>query len=65
VKDPETLEPNTELAQYIKNKLRENFILVSTDGPYDSVIKMKPTMCFNNQNAEKVVSEMTKFLKKF
>ena len=65
VKDMETLEPNTELAQYLKNKLREDFILVSTDGPYDNVIKMKPPLCFNKRNAEQVVSELANILKKF
>lgn len=46
VTEPQTREPNTQLAQYLKNKLRENYILVSTDGPYDNVIKMKPPLCF-------------------
>ncbi len=63
VKDPETLEPNTEFAQFVKNKLRENFILVSTDGPYDNVIKMKPPMCFNNGNAEKVINLLNQILR--
>jgi len=63
IKDPDTLEPNTELAQFLKNKLRENFILVSTDGPYDSVIKMKPPMCFNKFNSDEVVGMVEKLLK--
>lgn len=65
VKDPETLEPNTELAQYLKNKLRESFILVSTDGPYDSVIKMKPPMCFSKYNAEQVIHFINNILLDF
>lgn len=65
IKETESLEPNTELAQYLKNKLRENFILVSTDGPYDSVIKMKPPLCFSKQNVDQVVSELAKFIKRF
>ena len=62
VKDPKTKEPNTSLAQFLKNKLRENCILVSTDGPYDNVIKMKPPMCFNKQNADKVLEEIKRIL---
>jgi 4-aminobutyrate aminotransferase-like enzyme/thiamine kinase-like enzyme len=58
VKDPDTLEPNTELAQYLKNKLRENFILVSTDGPFDSVIKMKPPMCFGRENVDLIIEQI-------
>ncbi|MCB2219071.1 MAG: aminotransferase class III-fold pyridoxal phosphate-dependent enzyme [Bacteroidetes bacterium] len=60
--DPETRQPNTELAQTLKNKLRENFILVSTDGPYDNVIKMKPPLCFNKSNADQVIEKMRRFL---
>lgn len=63
VKDPETLKPNTELAQLVKNKLRENFILVSTDGPFDNVIKMKPPMCFNSQNVNRVIEFLKILLK--
>lgn len=65
VKDTETLEPNTELAQFLKNELRENFILVSTEGPYDNVIKMKPPLCFNNENAEQVVEAIKTSLTRF
>ncbi|NNJ89774.1 MAG: aminotransferase class III-fold pyridoxal phosphate-dependent enzyme, partial [Eudoraea sp.] len=40
-------EPLTELAFVLKNKLRENHILVSTDGPNENVIKIKPPLSFN------------------
>ena len=62
IKKPETLEPNTEMAQFLKNKLRENFILVSTDGPFDNVIKMKPPMCFDKSNADRVAGSIRKLL---
>jgi len=58
VTDPETREPNTELAQTIKNKLRENFILVSTDGPANNVIKMKPPLCFGREDVDSVIQEI-------
>ena len=63
IEDPESKEHNTELAQYLKNKLRENFILVSTDGPYDNVIKMKPPLCFNKSNVDEVISKIYDLLK--
>jgi len=58
VKDPDTLEPYTRLAQHAKNQLRENGILVATDGPYENVIKIKPPMCFNKSNAQQLVDEL-------
>jgi 4-aminobutyrate aminotransferase-like enzyme len=54
--------PNTELAAHLKNELRERNILVSTDGPYDNVIKTKPPMCFNRLNAERVVETIREIL---
>ena len=49
---------NTLLAQHIKNELRENHILISTDGPHDSVLKSKPPLCFTKQNAKTVVKHI-------
>ena len=54
VKDRITLEPDTQLAQKVKNELREKFILVSTDDPYDNVIKSKPPLCFTKENVDEV-----------
>lgn len=51
---PGTTVPDTELAQHLKNSLRDNHILVSTDGPFDNVIKSKPPMCFSRENVEEV-----------
>mgnify|MGYP002395678669 CR=1 FL=1 len=53
-----------EYAAFIKNYLRENFILSSTDGPYDSVIKFKPPLCFNRSNADLLLEQFKKGLKK-
>jgi len=57
------IDPNAELAGFIKNELRNRNILISTDGPFDSVIKTKPPLCFTNENARKVVDHIDKALK--
>ncbi len=59
-----SLTPNTELAHLIKNVLRNNNILISTDGPFDSVLKTKPPLCFTKENAELVVENIEMVLKK-
>jgi len=61
VKD-ENLTPDTALAGQIKNQLRQRYILVSTDGPYDSVIKSKPPLCFTKANVDQVVGELRNIL---
>ena len=55
--------PNTALAQRIKNQFRENNILISTDGPFDNVVKSKPPLCFTKQNAKDVVDLLENILK--
>jgi len=59
---PGTKEPDTELASYVKNELRNRFVLVSTDGPFDNVIKTKPPLIFTKANAQEVVEKMDRVL---
>ena len=47
-------KPDTLLAQKLKNKLREKFILVGTDGPHNNVIKSKPPICFTRENVKSI-----------
>ena len=57
-------EPNTKLAQRIKNELRNKKILVGTDGPFNNVIKSKPPLCFTKENAESVVRNIELIINK-
>jgi 4-aminobutyrate aminotransferase-like enzyme/Ser/Thr protein kinase RdoA (MazF antagonist)/murein DD-endopeptidase MepM/ murein hydrolase activator NlpD len=52
VKDTETLEPAAEEASYLSNRMKERGILMSTDGPHYNVLKIKPPMCFNQDDAD-------------
>jgi len=56
---------NPELAYYIKNELRNKNILLSTDGPFDSVIKTKPALIFTKENANEVVENIDEVLKMY
>ena len=62
VKDPHTREPHTELAGAIKNRLKDKFILVGTDGPDDNVIKLKPPLCFDRKDADVFLQAMESVL---
>ena len=55
--------PNEKLATLIVNKMRENGILLSADGPHHNVIKIKPPMTFNKKNVDLVCSELVKIFK--
>ncbi len=62
---PGTVETNRELASHIKNFLRRNFILISTDGPDDSVLKTKPPLCFTASNVDHVVEHIDLAIRSF
>ena len=58
-------KPNKPLAQFLKNDLRKKHILISTDGPQNSVIKTKPPLVFTQKNALHVVEALAHSLKHF
>ena len=51
VRDPESLEPADKEADQIVNSMKEKGILISTDGPDHNVLKIKPPLVFNRENA--------------
>jgi 4-aminobutyrate aminotransferase-like enzyme len=63
VRDQETLEPAAEEASFIVNRMRERGILAGTDGPYHNVVKIRPPMPFDQQNAEFLVNVIDAMLK--
>ena len=60
-----SLEPDVELAHFIKNEMRSQHILIGTDGPFDNVIKTKPPLCFTKENAKEVVDKLNNILKTY
>ncbi len=62
VRDHQTLEPATEETDYVMNRMREHNILLGTDGPYHNVIKIRPTMLFDEENAELLISTLNEIL---
>ncbi len=58
VTNPETLEPANTVADYIVNRMRDLGVLVSTDGPLHNVIKIKPPMVFDHENAQELVQKL-------
>lgn len=44
------------------DRLKENHILLSTDGPGKNVLKFKPPMCFSLDNAQHLVAKLDAIL---
>jgi len=54
--------PATRQASYLKNRMRELGFLMSTDGPDENVIKIKPPLCFDRANADQLVEYLGRVL---
>jgi len=62
VRDRQTLEPADSEAAHLVNRLRERGILLGTDGPWHNVIKIRPPMPFDEDNADRLLAELTRIL---
>lgn len=58
VKDRETREPATAEAAYINKRLKENYVLLSADGPYRNVLKFKSPLVFSLEDAKELVRKV-------
>ncbi|MEO0734859.1 MAG: aminotransferase class III-fold pyridoxal phosphate-dependent enzyme, partial [Bacteroidota bacterium] len=57
------LAPATAPAKYLKNRMRELGFLMSTDGPAENVLKIKPPLCFERANGEQLVDYLDRVLR--
>jgi len=63
VRDRTTLEPATEEAGTIINHMRDAGVLLSTDGPFDNVLKIKPPLVFGLREADLLADELERPLR--
>ncbi len=63
VKKSDDRSPATKEAKAIINSMKGKGILLSTDGPYNNVIKIKPPLCFSRDNALQLLDEFEKSLR--
>jgi 4-aminobutyrate aminotransferase-like enzyme/Ser/Thr protein kinase RdoA (MazF antagonist) len=54
--------PATDKTSYLANRMKTHGILISVDGPQNNVIKIKPPMCFNQENAVDLIRYLKKIL---
>ena len=58
VRDRTTLEPAGEEADRVASRMRERGVLVSTDGPFHNVLKIKPPLVFTTADADQLVATL-------
>ena len=62
VRNRSTLEPATEEASYVVNRLRDRGILSGSDGPFENVLKLRPPLVFDETDAERLVAALDEVL---
>jgi len=55
VRDRGALTPVPRHAEYVVERMKERGVLLSTEGPLHTVIKMKPPLVFSDDDADTVV----------
>jgi 4-aminobutyrate aminotransferase-like enzyme len=58
VRDRETLDPASDEASFVANRMRERGVLLGTDGPYHNVVKIRPPMPFTADDADLLVEAL-------
>jgi 4-aminobutyrate aminotransferase-like enzyme len=58
VRDRATLEPAADEASELINRMKERGILLSTDGPFHNVLKIKPPMVLSEADVDMVIRAM-------
>jgi 4-aminobutyrate aminotransferase-like enzyme len=62
VRDRATLEPATEEAAYVVERLRDLGVLTGTDGPFHNVLKLRPPLVFSEDDADLFVQRLDEVL---
>ncbi|MFI5233877.1 MAG: aminotransferase class III-fold pyridoxal phosphate-dependent enzyme [Gemmatimonadales bacterium] len=62
VRDRTTLAPAADEASYVSNRMREEGILLGTDGPFHNVVKIRPPMPFSSDDADELVATFDRIL---
>jgi 4-aminobutyrate aminotransferase-like enzyme len=58
VRDRETLDPADAEAAYVVERLREEGVLTGTDGPHHNVLKLRPPLCFSEDDTDLFLSTL-------
>ncbi|WP_200832479.1 aminotransferase class III-fold pyridoxal phosphate-dependent enzyme [Candidatus Halocynthiibacter alkanivorans] len=56
------MAPATQAAGYLKNRLREERILIGTEGPWDNILKIRPPLTIDKEDCDMLLSVLDRIL---
>ena len=62
VRNRDTLEPATMEAEYLIERMKDLGILLSTDGPFNNVLKIKPPLIFSREDSDIMIEMLERVL---
>ncbi|MGH9970209.1 MAG: aminotransferase class III-fold pyridoxal phosphate-dependent enzyme [Pyrinomonadaceae bacterium] len=62
VRSRHSLEPAMAEAELVVNRMRDQGILLGTDGPFHNVIKIRPPLPFANDDADRLIEALNRIL---
>lgn len=62
VADRDHRTPATEVAEYVKNRMRENRILIGCEGPHDNILKIRPPLTIEADDVDMILSVLDQVL---
>lgn len=51
-------KPATEIADYVKNRMRENRILIGSEGPHDNILKIRPPLTIDQEGVDMILATL-------
>jgi 4-aminobutyrate aminotransferase-like enzyme/Ser/Thr protein kinase RdoA (MazF antagonist) len=55
VEDRSIRTPGTRIASYVKNRMRENRILIGSEGPFDNILKIRPPLTIQANDVDMIL----------
>lgn len=62
VTDSTSRNPATKIAEYVKNRMRENRILMGTEGPADNILKIRPPLTIEKDDVAMILTVLDQVL---
>ncbi|MEH6359884.1 MAG: aminotransferase class III-fold pyridoxal phosphate-dependent enzyme, partial [Amylibacter sp.] len=62
VTDSASRNPATQIAEYVKNRMRESRILMGTEGPFDNILKIRPPLTIEEDDVAMILTVLDQVL---